>query len=509
MLDFIDNFLNRVTMYRLVLYCLTFLVLASTVLSFFGMLPFSPASIVFTAVIFTAVCFVVNKIFEKVFEAPTNVESLYITALILTLIVSPIDFSNYSASLPIVLWSSIFAMASKFILAIGKKHIFNPAAFSVLLTAIVMGQYASWWVGSASMSIFVLLGGILIVRKIKRTDLVAGFFMGAFITVGVFGMINDQGLYQVWSGLVLNSPLLFFGFIMMTEPLTTPPSRWLRVSYGVLTGFLFAPPVHLFFAYSTPETALLAGNIFSYIVSPKKKLLLKIKEKIAVAENTFEFIFKPDSTFNFSPGQYMEWTIPHEKPDNRGNRRYFTIASSPTEAEIRFGTKFYENGSSFKKKLKEINEKDPIVASGLSGDFVMPKDKNKKLVFVAGGIGITPFRSMIKYLTDKNEKRDIVLVYSNKTASEIAYKKIFDDAEYKIGLKTVYTVTDQKEMPINWLGFTERLNAKMIASQIPDYSERIFYLSGPHSMVSGFRNTLIEMGVSRSKIKTDYFPGFA
>jgi len=114
--------------------------------------------------------------------------------------------------------------------------------------------------------------------------------------------------------------------------------------------------------------------------------------------------------------------------DSRGNRRYFTIASSPTEKELRLGVKFYPNGSSFKKALASMNEADTIIASQLSGDFIMPSNKKKKLVFIAGGIGITPFRSMIKYLIDTKQKRDIVLIYSNRTKTDVIYKNIFDSA---------------------------------------------------------------------------------
>ena len=107
------------------------------------------------------------------------------------------------------------------------------------------------------------------------------------------------------------------------------------------------------------------------------------------------------------------------------------------------GIKFYPQGSSFKKALLSMNEQTTIVAGNLAGDFTLPQDQKTKLVFMAGGIGVTPFRSMIKYCIDKHEERPIVLFYANKVVSEFAYTDIFEDAK-KVGIKTVYALTDTK-----------------------------------------------------------------
>jgi ferredoxin-NADP reductase len=295
--------------------------------------------------------------------------------------------------------------------------------------------------------------------------------------------------------IILSTPLVFFASIMLTEPLTTPPTKSLQMFYGILTGILFAPAIHLGSVYSTPELALMVGNIFSYIVSPKKKLILILKKIQKISVDSYDFIFTPDQEMRYRPGQYMEWTLAHSRPDSRGIRRYFTLASSPTEPELRLGVKFYDKGSTFKKKLLELKSGEKIVASGLSGDFVLPKDRNKKLVFIAGGIGVTPFRSMIQYLIDKNEPRDITLLYSNKTVGDVAYKEVFDRAQELLGIKTVYSIG--------------KMDTKIIVEQVPDYMERMFYLSGPQSVVTSFQKILQSMGIKANNIKTDFFPGFA
>lgn len=113
---------------------------------------------------------------------------------------------------------------------------------------------------------------------------------------------------------------------------------------------------------------------------------------------------------------------------------------------------------------------------------------------MAGGIGITPFRSQIKYLLDKNERRDIILIYSAKNADEFAFKDVFNKAQEVLGLKTVY--------------HNGQINNAMIKRQIPDWRERLFYISGPELMVRAIAKMLSEMGIGNNNIKRDYFPGY-
>jgi len=502
-MKYIDNFLNGITMYRLLLYYLIFLLVVAFGLSFFEVLSFNPLAIAGNAMFFVAICWITNTIFAKTFGAPTNLESVYITALILSLIVAPIRSYH---DLPFLGWVAVWAMASKYIFAFGKKHFFNPAAFGVALAGVGLFQSANWWVGTGSLLPFVLLGGFLIVRKIQREDMVGTFFLSALLTIFFFNLAKGTDVFVLLKKILFDTPIVFFAFVMLTEPLTTPPTKLLRMLYGGIVGILYAPQVHVGSIYSTPELALLVSNMYSYIVSPKQKLVLTLSEKIKTASDMFDFVFPKNKNFSFLPGQYMEWTIAHKNPDSRGTRRYFTLASSPTEDTIRLGVKVYPNASSFKRALVNLSSRDPIVAGQLAGDFTLPSDTAKKLVFVSGGIGVTPYRSIIKYLLDKKEKRAIVHFYSNKNASEIVYKDIFDEAQREMGIKTVYTLTDKEAIPPNWKGRVGRIDAKMIQEEVSDYKDRLFYLSGPHAMVIGFEEVLHSMGVNN--IKKDFFPGF-
>ncbi|MEI7512381.1 MAG: oxidoreductase [Candidatus Uhrbacteria bacterium] len=509
MLKFIDNILNKVTMYKLVLYVLELFLVIAVVLSAFGLLPFNPFALAFSVFFFVAVNWAANELSARFFWAPTNTESVFITALILALIVSP-PTSPFDLSYFIMAsWASVWAMASKYIFTIRKKHIFNPAAFAVALTALTINQSASWWIGSAVMLPAVLIGGLLIVKKIRRFDMAFMFLFAALVSIIGAGILKGSNLNILITKSLIETPLFFFAFVMFTEPLTAPQIRNERLIFATLVGVLFAPWVHIGSFYFTPEIALLVGNVFAYLVGSKDKFMLHLKERVEVASNTYDFVFTPDRPFKFKPGQYMEWTMAHESPDNRGNRRYFTIASSPTESDMRMGIKFYPKSSTFKEALISMSPTDVIVAAQLAGDFVMPTDTTKKLVFIAGGIGVTPFRSMIKYLVDEKEVRSVVLLYSNNTVGDIAYKDIFDEAQKKLGIKTVYTLTDAKSLPSNWKGATGFIDDKMIAKEVPDYKDSFFYLSGPHVAVVAFESALKKLGIPSSQIKKDFFPGFA
>ncbi len=506
MIKLVDSLLNRITMYRLALYYLIFLLAIALAFAFAGVLPYDPYALLFTIGLEIAVCGITNAILSRTFGVPANAESASISALILALIITPIQ-SNHD--IWFLVWAGVLAMASKYILAFKNKHLLNPAAFAVALTYLTINQSASWWVGNDPMLPFVVLGGILVVRRIGRFDLVASFLLAALATVLGFSLFSQENIIAALQQTLVYSPLLFFAFVILTEPLTTPPTRRLQIYYGALVGVLFVPQFHLGAFYTTPELAILIGNIFSFIVSPKATRLLTLKEKVQLAPDVYDFVFAPTRKFAFAPGQYMEWTLGHAAPDTRGNRRYFTLASSPTENNLRLGVKFYRNSSSFKRALLSMDAHGQIVAAQLAGDFVLPDDPQQKCVFIAGGIGITPFRSMLKYLVDARQPRPIVLFYANRTVDEIVYKDVLDQAERELGIRTVYAITDTRRLPPGWRGRVGYIGPQLIKDEVPDYLNCTFYLSGPPAMVEAFKQMLAELHVPRSQIKTDLFAGLA
>ncbi len=502
-LRWLDDWLNNITMYRLLLYGLGILVAIAVVFCFTGTLTLSGNGLLLSTVILLAVCYGANKLLGKLFDAPTNSESSLITALILVCILP--QATTVSKALYIGL-AGLLAVASKYIVAWRHKHLFNPAAFGALLVGLFGLIYANWWIGNPTMLPFVLILGLLIVKKIRRFPLVIAFAIAALglgIIVGVnHGQVFGQNLHNI----VMSGPLVFFGTIMLTEPSTTPPTRYYQLLYGVLVGILFSSQLHFRTLYASPQTALILGNLFAWGVSYKARLRLKLKTKHQISAQVFDYVFAPDRPLRFMPGQYMEWTLPHHGVDGRGNRRTFTIASSPTENEVHLGIKFYEPSSSFKRRLAAMKPGDTMTAGMVAGDFLLSADKNAKFVWIAGGIGITPFRSMATYLTHTQEKRDIALIYQVSNPDELAYREIFEHAQAN-GLKLI-PLLGAKEIPPDWKGHTGYVTPELLKQEVPDFKQRRYYISGPNAMVQNYKRMLRQAGVPMSHIVTDYFSGY-
>src|ERR1700690_695444 len=221
MIKLIDDLLNRITMYRLGLYYLIFLLVIAFLMSVVGALAYDPFARLFSVGFLLAGLAVTNRIFASTFRVPANVESIYISALILALIVSPAQNMH---DLIFLAWIGILAMASKYILAINRNHLFNPIAIAVALTAVIMNQPATWWVGNLPMLPFVLVGGLLIVRKIKRFEMVTIFLVSALFTTLALPVLTGNDPFIALQQTVVESPLVFFAALILTEPLTTPPT---------------------------------------------------------------------------------------------------------------------------------------------------------------------------------------------------------------------------------------------------------------------------------------------
>ena len=285
-----------------------------------------------------------------------------------------------------------------------------------------------------------------------------------------------------------------------------PPTKRTQIFYGALVALvanttLFAP-----FIAMTPELALVIGNLAIYPYRIRQKLFLTFIEKREIAKNTFEFIFKKPAGFTYQAGQYLEWMLPHEKSDSRGVRRYFTIASSPTESVVRLALKFVPAGSSYKQKLQSLAPGDIIIASQLAGDFMLPKDTHCKLAFIAGGIGVTPFSSHITYIKDTKADYDVQLFYCVNQLADLAYYDEFLQATKTIKLETIPLVAKAESEHTFETGY---LTKEIIERRTPDYKERLWYISGPPPMVSAYKSLLLKSGVARNHIVTDYFPGLA
>lgn len=503
MFNKITDLINSITMYRLVRNSLFVVVAISFVASFTKFIPYSPTQLAISLALLILVSEISNRLLAKLFTCPTNAESALITSLILFfLFVPPSDLREGTT----LVLASLVAMASKYVLSIRQTHLFNPAAIAAVLVPLLGYDPALWWVATPILLPFVAVAGFLVIYKTKRAALAGAFWLTSCIAIFYSNLRFIDNLPEFTLEVLLSWPLVFFSSIMLTEPLTMPPTKKLQIYYGLIVGLLFGLPFQIGPLYGSPEFALVLGNLFAFLVSGKKTVLLTLKRKNRLAEKIYEFVFQTPEQLSFQPGQFLEWTLNTDDTDSRGNRRYFTVASSPTESQIKMAVKVPEKASSFKQELLDLKPGDGILASQLAGDFVLPKDKSEKIVMIAGGIGITPFRSMVKYLIDKKEKRDIVLIYSTSLFEDLVYKDLWQKAEKTIGLKVIFVCSNTDKLPDKWNGHVGRITSGMIKKRIKDFSERTYYLSGPSALVDNYKNLLEKINVK--KIVTDYFPGF-
>lgn len=203
---------------------------------------------------------------------------------------------------------------------------------------------------------------------------------------------------------------------------------------------------------------------------------------------------------DFKPGQYLMVGLDTKDGDSI---RPLSIAASPTEDFIMFSTKTGE--SPWKKVYSSLKEGDKVKVTGPMGAFVLKEDA-QNIVFLGGGIGITPFRSMIKYATDKKLPIKMTLLYSNRIPVEICYKDEWQLLEKQNpSLKVVNTITDETS---NWNGRKGRINEQMIKEFCDDLQNTLFYTCGPPAMVDAMLSLLKSMNVPQQNIRREVFTGY-
>lgn len=220
-----------------------------------------------------------------------------------------------------------------------------------------------------------------------------------------------------------------------------------------------------------------------------------------VATHIKTFWFRPERPVQYIAGQFTELYLPHDA-DDRGIRRWFTLSSSPTEELVSITTKFSpERGSTFKQQLASMQPGAQLKLADPMGDFVLPKDPTIPIVFVVAGLGITPVRSMIKWLHDTGEQRAIHLIYSTGEEDELAFLPLFKD--YHLKLTPVI-----KRPSRTYTGEVGSLNSDQILKLVGENDKSLLFFSGPESLVEFFYKDLQARGVHSSRLIADYFPGY-
>ncbi|MEE8353722.1 MAG: FAD-binding oxidoreductase [Dehalococcoidales bacterium] len=205
----------------------------------------------------------------------------------------------------------------------------------------------------------------------------------------------------------------------------------------------------------------------------------------------------------YRSGQFFFITI---MVDGREAIHHFSFSTSPTDAGYIEFTKRI-TGSDFSRALDRLATGDWARLRGPEGGFTLPRNP-KRLAFLSGGIGITPLRSMLRYVVARQLAFDIVLVYGNNNVEDIAFRDELDElVAAQPGLRLEYVLSGE-EVPADWTGKWGRITPEVIREVIPDYRERLFYVSGPPRMVVALETQLVELGVPPAQVKRDSFTGY-
>lgn len=220
-------------------------------------------------------------------------------------------------------------------------------------------------------------------------------------------------------------------------------------------------------------------------------------EEVAAGIKTYWL--KPAADYPYIAGQFTELTP--GLPGDKHEKRWLTISSAPTEQFIAVTTKFPNNFTSeFKRTMLSLKPGATVHLADAMGDFVLPKAPNIPLVFVAIGIGITPMRSMIKYLLDTKQRRNITLLYAAATDDQLAFMDIFKS----YGIKLTTFISQPRDTKTN----PRKLTVQDVLAYVED-KNTLVYLSGPEPMIESFSKALTAAGIQNSQVVADYFPGYS
>jgi len=499
-LEFINNSMRPYSMYKGLSLGLLGIWFVALILAFVGLLAFSPVAMIVSMLVLVLSTYGTSVLCGLLFGVKAHGESSLITGLILSLLFIPvIDVP----SVVVLAFIGMIAGASKYIVTWRGRHIFNPAAFAAVVIGLTGLGAALWWVATPLLTPIVLAVVLVSLYQSKRFD-VAGVFLAVSVPIFliqcfVFGATIPEALWML-----LSWPLLFLAGIMLTEPMTLPSRKWQMYIVAAVVAAVSFIPLHIGPLHMSPALALLIGNIVALILAKRRAIELTFKERRALTPTTDELIFTSDKRFPYTPGQYVELNLPHKKTDFRGSRRRFSVTSLSNTNEVSFGIKFYEPSSSFKKTLKHMKPGQSLLVTQLAGDFVLPNDSTRPLLFVAGGIGITPFASHLRWLETSPKPRNIVLVYAVSHPDEIAYKDLLEKSEARI---IIVSPKRPQHMPKSW-AYVEgsRVNVETLSELIPDIASRWAYVSGPTPFVQTTKHALKKQGVRG--VKTDYFAGY-
>lgn len=235
---------------------------------------------------------------------------------------------------------------------------------------------------------------------------------------------------------------------------------------------------------------------------------VKLLRREEVAEGTMSFYFGKPAGFQFKPGQYLDCSlIEPPETDAEGNIRTLSIASAPAEKDLMVATRMRD--TAFKRVLKTMPLGTALKIDGPLGSFTLHSNAKRPAVFLAGGIGITPFRSMIVNATCEGLAHHVALFYSNRGPEDSAFlQELQQIGSENKNYQTICVMTKMEKSKHSWHGETGYIDKAMLARFVPDVAAPIYYIAGPPAMVTAMKEILTRAGVNEDDIRSEDFAGY-
>jgi ferredoxin-NADP reductase len=230
-----------------------------------------------------------------------------------------------------------------------------------------------------------------------------------------------------------------------------------------------------------------------------------VAEKREVAKGTLLVRFAVDEYPDYRPGSYFWVELPNRgHDDERGLRRHISLVTSPTEKGV-VGLATRLRDTAFKRTLAELDVGDEVAVEEPKGSFLLPEATDVPYVFIAGGIGITVFRSMLRYIADTRAPYEITLVYSNRDRESAAFLDELGELERAIpGLRLVVTMTEDK----SWEGESRRIDASLLRDHLGELGRYRYLVAGPPAMVEAVADALLAAGLPDESVLAGKFSGY-
>ena len=487
--------------YRTVTLALVAVHLAAAALGHVGVLDVEPVALAATVGAASAGALLTSLVGALVGRARPHVESSLITGLILALLLWPTLAAESLVGAGLV---GAAAGASKVLVRWRGRHLLNPAAAAALVAGLVVAPVTgtaapAWWVATPVLAPVVLVAGLVVLRRTGAGAVATAYALTYVAVTAPRLVLHGQAPLDALASVLGSHPVLVVAAFMVVEPLTQAPRRRARITVAALVGVVAGVPFAVGPLSTSPELAIVAGNLLTALVAAPRAVRLVVVGHGSPGPGAHEVLLRPVRPLRWRPGQWAEIDVARTRPDGRGRRRVLSLVPGGRDAvAVAFGVR--DRPSAFKRALMSAPVGSTVRATTVGGDFLLPRDPTRPVLMIAGGIGVTPFVSQIEHAGP----RDVVLVLVCPTGMPPPYLRRLARTRVRVVIVAPEPVPG---LPPRWTWHRgTRLTASALRSAMPDLPRRAAYVSGSPDLVRRARAVLREVGVRR--VRTDAFTGY-